>query len=128
MTRINCIDPKMLTDKHLGAEYRELPRIFGLVRKAIDRGEVPNDPRNPKAYTLGKGHCRFFYNRLGYLVSRQKQLCDECKRRGRKVSFDNIDSLVYNIPNEWMNDWVPDHTAIGINKQRINERLGMNYD
>jgi hypothetical protein len=39
MTRINCIDPALLSDKHLGAEYRELPRIFNLVRDAIKRGE-----------------------------------------------------------------------------------------
>jgi len=31
MTRINCAPKKELSDKHLAAEYRELPRIFGLV-------------------------------------------------------------------------------------------------
>lgn len=41
MTRINVIEPSRLSDQHLGAEYRELPRVFGLVRDAIARGERP---------------------------------------------------------------------------------------
>lgn len=60
MTRINCIPPRELSREHLIAEYRELPRIFALVRAAIARGESPDDPRNPTSYTLGAGHVRFF--------------------------------------------------------------------
>ncbi|ENT03393.1 hypothetical protein C038_02848 [Brucella sp. 63/311] len=41
MTRINCIPPAELTGPHLVAEYRELPRVFALVRAAIQRGEAP---------------------------------------------------------------------------------------
>lgn len=51
MTRINCVAPIELTTKHLVAEYRELPRIYNLVRAAIKRGERPSDARNPKHYT-----------------------------------------------------------------------------
>ena len=32
MTRINCVPVEELTDKHLGAEYRELPRLFGQIQ------------------------------------------------------------------------------------------------
>ena len=39
MTRINLVPPKELTDQHLMREYQELPRIVGLVRKAIHRGK-----------------------------------------------------------------------------------------
>lgn len=82
MTRINCIPPSKLTGPHLVAEYRELPRVFPLVRAAILRGDVPGDPRNPADYRLGAGHVRFFYPRLGYLAQRQAALVAEMLARG----------------------------------------------
>ena len=39
MTRINLINPEKLTDQHLLAEYRELPRIFWIVRKKISENK-----------------------------------------------------------------------------------------
>ena len=63
MTRINCIEPKYLKDKHLVAEYRELPRVFGLIEKAIERGENPKAPKFNRSYIMGKGHLHFFYNK-----------------------------------------------------------------
>ncbi len=64
MTRINCIPPwsELYPRQYLAAaEYRELPRIFALVREAIARGEqAPADRRNLIEYTLGTGHVRFF--------------------------------------------------------------------
>ena len=35
MTRINLLPPSQLADQHLIAEWRELPRIFGLVKKKL---------------------------------------------------------------------------------------------
>lgn len=35
MTRINLLPASELTDQHLIAEYRELPRIFTIVRTKI---------------------------------------------------------------------------------------------
>lgn len=124
MTRINCIDPSLLCQQHLVAEYRELPRIFSSVRKAVERGERPNDKRNPTAYKLGSGHVRFFYPRLGYLLKRQTQICDEMRKRGITVNFPAPTRDKFNdIPDEWFGDWQPDHTAIAINEARIAERM-----
>lgn len=123
MTRINCIDPELLSDKHLGAEYRELPRIFGLVRAAQARGEAPSDPRNPKQYTLGKGHCRFFYPRLAYLKHRYRLLVEECQKRGRKVSYPVIDDS--GIDHVWFNHWYPIEADKALNIERINARGGL---
>lgn len=125
MTRINCIDPELLIDKHLGAEYYELPRIFGLVRKAIERGEKPGDKRNPTEYTLGSGHCRFFYPKLGFLKNRYESIVEECRRRGRKVSYGDSSTLVEGIPEEWLGDWEPDDKAVSINVARIEQRGGL---
>ena len=125
MTRINVIDPSLLSDKHLGAEYRELPRIFGLVRKAAERGEKPADPRNPRQYRLGAGHVRFFYPRLGYLVSRYLRLCDECRARGRAVNYGDPLPLVEGIPAEWFGQWSPGPADENLNIERINQRGGL---
>ena len=73
MTRINLVPPSELHDKHLLAEYRELPRVFKLARPCDDI---------PEKYCLGTGHVKFFYNKLEFLYKRQCQLCEEMKRQG----------------------------------------------
>lgn len=123
MTRINLVPPSELSRQHLIAEYRELPRIFGLVRKAIERGELPNDKRNPTSYTLGTGHCRFFYSRLLWLRTRLADLHSEMFIRGYKVNFD-LPSLV-GIPDAWCGDYIPTEEALKINRDRIRERTNV---
>ena len=124
MTRINCIPPQQLCQQHLVAEYRELPRIFQQALKSYERGETIDDPRNPKQYTLGTGHVRFFYPRLGYLIKRQTDLIGEMQRRGITTNFAPPQRTDYiAMPDEWFGDWRPDNTAIEINTARINERM-----
>lgn len=124
MTRINCVPPSELTTQHLIAEYRELPRIFALVRAAIDRGERPNDGRNPTTYRLGAGHVRFFYPRLAYLVKRQTGLIDEMLHRGYSPNFTDPERLLSGLPGEWCGDWTPSNEDLALNRARIAERLG----
>jgi hypothetical protein len=123
MTRINCVSPTELTGKHLVAEYRELPRIFGLVAQAVERGERPDDRRNPTEYVLGTGHCRFFYPRLGYLVKRHVQLVDEMVARGYRPNYNEPPIGARGIPVEWWGDWEPDDRALALNRARIAERF-----
>ncbi len=111
MTRINCIPPQELTDKHLLAEYRELPRIFGLARPGDDI---------PDTYRMGAGHVKFFYNKLGYLKSRQQEIIAECLRRGFNIQHTSVD---FDIPPELANDWQPTPEAMQINRERIRERI-----
>lgn len=85
MTRINLVDPKMLTDKHLLAEYRELPRIFTAVKKLYASGKTLDDVEIPDKYVLGKGHCKFFYNKLYWLHVRYSELIAELKKRSFKL-------------------------------------------
>ncbi|MBV0892473.1 pyrimidine dimer DNA glycosylase/endonuclease V [Paracoccus sp. Z118] len=123
MTRINCIPPQELSGPHLVAEYRELPRIFTLVRAAIARGETPGDPRNPAEYRLGAGHVRFFYPRLGYLARRQAALVAEMLARGYAPGFTETAHLLDGIAPEWCGDWRPSPEAMALNRARIAERL-----
>ncbi|MFT4091184.1 MAG: pyrimidine dimer DNA glycosylase/endonuclease V [Asticcacaulis sp.] len=128
MTRINCVPVTELSGPHLVAEYRELPRIFALVRAASERGETPDDPRNPRTYVLGKGHVRFFYPRLGYLATRQAQLIAEMLNRGYKPSFTDPSELLTGIDASWCNDWLPDDQALSLNRARIAERTPAKSD
>ena len=123
MTRINCIPPSELTGPHLVAEYRELPRVFSLVRAAIARGEQPDDNRNPGEYRLGPGHIRFFYPRLGYLARRQAALVAEMLARGYAPGFTETAHFLDGFPPWWCADWQPDGGAIALNRARIAERL-----
>lgn len=123
MTRINLVDPALLSRQHLLAETRELPRIFGLVKKAIARGEHVSDYKFD-GYRLGKDHCKQFYSRLQWLQNRQKALVDECMRRGYKVQYTQTESLTEGIPSEWRNDWTPTERDVKLNVNRINERGG----
>lgn len=116
MTRINCIPVQELTNKHLVAEYRELPRIFRLARN-----NKPNESF-PTAYTLGQGHVKFFYNKLAYLEQRFYQLVEEMQRRGYKPNYSTIPEC--DAPPELWQGWQPTNEAMELNRARIKERLG----
>lgn len=120
MTRINVIPPRKLSRQHLLAEYRELPRVFALVRKAQGRGITPQTLKAPPCYTLGKGHVLFFYDKLLWLVLRHTLLVDEMLRRGYQARFRHPPRE--GIDDHWFNDWKPTAIARHINLQRIKER------
>lgn len=124
MTRINCVPVAELNGKHLIAEYKELPRVFGLVRRAIKRGETPQDYDWGDRYFLGEGHVRFFYTRLLWLSWRHVHLVTEGERRGFQLTFtQNLRVSFEDIPTEWWGDWEPNDQDLEVNRQRINDRL-----
>lgn len=119
MTRINCVPVQELHDKHLVAEYRELPRVFKLAAAAHTRGERPMQD----AYTLGKGHVKFFYTRLGWLKWRFQDLVAEMQARGFKPQYRAVPNVADDLPVQWWQFWDPTPEALAINRQRIQERL-----
>lgn len=123
MTRINVVPPQELTDLHLLAEYRELPRVFGLAHAAYQRGEQPDDPRNPREYTLGPGHVRFFYPRLRYLRDRFHALVAEMISRGFRPAYTDVPVHYVLMPPAWVQNYEPTELALNINRARIEERL-----
>ena len=112
MTRINTVDPKVLTDQHLLAEHRELPRIFPLARAALERGDVSG----PERYTMGAGHVRFFYQRTAWLAVRHRALTAECERRGFRVQRGEL------VPIKGV-EWAPDDDDVVVNLERLREKL-----
>lgn len=82
MTRINAgIDPTELCDKHLLAEYRELPRIRSVLQARIDKGGNPLRGK-PKDFTLGRGHVLYFLDKGSYLCYRWTAIVKELQYRG----------------------------------------------
>ena len=120
MTRINCIPVQELVDKHLLAEYRELPRVFGLARLPAPSEVFPTE------YTLGTGHVKFFYNKLEYLRKRYEELYQECLNRDFKVTY--YGGAWDNIPNYLMNDYKPTKKDEILIRERISERLKKNIN
>lgn len=127
MTRINCIPVSELTHNHLLGENHEITRVFGLVKSAQLRGINKINFRQkynvPKEYTLGKGHVIFYYDKLGYIVTRYNQLQQEMKNRGFKVNTISDDILLDGIRKEWFGNYEPTEEAMKINRERIKERL-----
>lgn len=115
MTRINVIDPRELTDQHLMAEYRELPRVFALSRAALDR-----NVNAPKNYTMGTGHVKFFYDKTPWLAQRHSLIVNELKRRGY-----NLGLTLSLVPVEGYapSDWSPSPADVEVNMERLRLRL-----
>ena len=112
MTRINCIDPANLTDQHLLAEYRELPRVFALARHLAPREVVPT-------YRMGAGHVRFFYTRTGWLAKRQAALIAECLARGFDIQHRTAPEPVPGLDD----DWAPSEADMQCNLERLRDKL-----
>lgn len=82
MTRINVgVDPSELNTKMLIAEHREIKRIPNVIKS----GRF-NLTGQPKAFTLGTGHVKFFYTKIGFLKARYKTIYNECVKRGFNVT------------------------------------------
>lgn len=124
MTRINVVPVESLTREHLISEYRELPRCFSLAYKA-SQSSKPWTDKQPKSYRLGQGHVCFFYDKLGYLADRHKQLVSEMLSRGYKPAYTGCLRAEWSdkIPQGYWRGYEPDSVALAINEERITKRL-----
>lgn len=122
MTRINVVPVESLSREHLIAEYREITRLPKNLKKSLERKSKPfSNAEIPEYYTLGKGHVKFFYDKMLYLQKRFESLVAEMLKRGYNPSY--VDSSIF-IPEDkvWYNDYEPTESAIMINIERIKER------
>ena len=122
MTRINVVPVHELCDQHLLAEFRELTRIpNGILSGKL---KIDYDDR-PTEYTLGKGHVKFFTNKLPWLHSRYIWLHMECLYRGFVVkniwpSGNSLGNIHHQV------GYIPTFKAQSINRMRIRERWPKN--
>lgn len=117
MTRINAgVDPHELNTKMLIAEHREIKRIPNVIKSGRFRLSG-----QPKQFTLGTGHVKFFYTRIAFLRDRYKTIFDECIRRGFNVT-DYSDSFE-GIPQQYMGNYTPSESDRKLILARIALRL-----
>lgn len=115
MTRINAtVDPEVLCDQHLMAEYREILRTVALATKAVN-------PVIPETFTLGTGHVKFFYDKLRYIHARFDALKLELRKRNVAVTMEWDGSKIESRP-ELYNDWSGTPHATNLVIERIYER------
>lgn len=120
MTRINVVPVEELESMHLLAEYRELPRIFQLSKNYHASGKKE---KLPEVYTLGKGHVKFFYDKLLWLANRQEEILKELIKRGYSPQFTNPQELLKDCPTQLCGNYEITQEALEINRQRIALRL-----
>lgn len=114
MVRINLLNPKKLSDQHLIAEYDEMLMLVSYIK---------NHPRLeniPQKYCLGKGHMKFFKDKLLYLKKRHESIKSEMKKRGfrtRKTIF------LRGFKRQNKNDWRPKKEDLKTIKKRLIEKI-----
>lgn len=120
MTRVNVgIHPKELPSKLLLSEHREITRI----PNAIKSGRAKLSEENIlDTFRLGKGHVRFFYDKLLYLKKRYDDLLFECLQRGFQVTDKTTAFQGIQIDLIWWKDYVPKPIDRKIAIERIRER------
>ena len=117
MTRINIVHPSILSRQHLLAEWHEIGRIITLAEGGVDPKEIP------ERYTLGKGHMKFFADKLGYITLRMSWLAKEMKLRGYQVDErKQIEAVARSIGVGFGQPWTPDKTDLTVNLCRLIER------
>lgn len=126
MTRINVVPVEELENIHLMAEYRELPRIFGLAKNYY-QSPKRDDKTIPPAYILGTGHVKFFYNKLLWLSQRQDKIIVELLKRGYQINHVNSSQLLKDCPLDYCNDYIVTDDALALNRARISLRLSEYY-
>jgi deoxyribonuclease (pyrimidine dimer) len=125
MTRVNVIDPAILADQHLFAEFREIPRCISYaLQNANKTVDIPNK------YTLNAGHVKFFFDKVRYIRDRVIALEKELKVRGYNHNFDMKKFLEQcdSVPSHLQNNYLPDAAAKAINIERILQRINDKED
>lgn len=122
MTRVNVIPVSELSDQHLIAEYRELPRTL---KQEMDLTNVSS------TYILGKGHAKWARRHWKFTLNRLFDLHKEMLYRGFKPSYEpsmitiHMNTLIDHY-NDSDADYIVTESDIELNRQRILERYNTN--
>ena len=115
MTRINLVPVDELSDQHLLAEYRELPRMAAFARKTVKK-----QSDIPVTFTLNKGHMTFFLDKAEFLEDRHADIVEECLKRG--INIKNTEPFKMERRFKQI-DWKPTFEEEEISRERIHEKL-----
>lgn len=120
MTRINLIDPALLLDQHLRAEYREMRLLSSNLQRTLDSNQGFQQLKVPKLFTLNDGHVYFFYNKGKYIHQRYVALQQEAAKRGIRLS---LPFPLHKWPVELYHDWCPSDDDKQVVIERILQRV-----
>lgn len=113
------VNPQILSDQHLIAEYRELLMVYGNLRMNDFRLKTKiND-----IFSLNSGHLNFFKNKFKYLNRRWDGLVSEMKNRNFQTNLTFPDYT--HLESLFINDWVPSKEDSLIIRNRIKEKILM---
>jgi len=112
MVRVNILEPSALSDQHLIAEYSEILRLLGYVRK---HPEISSRDTH-----FMKQPVKYFSDKLLYLKRRHSLLKSEMKRRGFRPMI-TPDMKCYSKSR--MREFSPDGKQVAQIKRRIITRL-----
>jgi deoxyribonuclease (pyrimidine dimer) len=117
MTRINLVPVYELSDQHLFAEYRELPRMSSFSIKTVQRKEAI-----PPEFTLNKGHMTFLLDKGPWLEQRHKEIIEELNFRGMNYT----PKPPFSMPDRFgRSEWNPSNEEIAVSRARIRSKLVM---
>lgn len=126
MTRINLVNPDLLTARHLVAEYKELTQIIFPMQRTASKGSL-HTVKIPEKFCLDGGHVKFFYDKGYYLEKRFTDLYINMNERGIKTDRENykkrLEKIQTSFPGIWYNDYIPDEEAYKTILKRIKERI-----
>lgn len=120
MTRINLVDVKELSDQHLIAEYRELPRC---IKQNINISDAP------RKYCPNKGHMKWAKLHSRWLMRRYLDITWEMQYRGIKTNYPFY--KLYEIyetqyyTKECDNWYNPTNSDIQLSRNRIIEKFNL---
>lgn len=114
MVRVNLINPKHLADQHLIAEYVEILMLIQNIKKYNSLEDIP------LKYCLGKGHMKFFRDKVNYLVKRHELIKKEMKKRGFNVNK-KID--LQGLKKQHLGNWKASERDMKIIKKRLLEKI-----
>jgi len=116
MTRINVIPVEELSDQHLLAEYRELPRVL---KQNIDVKGAR------EKYHLGVGHMKWARRHWLFTLNRFRSLCDEMTHRNYfpRYNPENLSIYLVDIAREYPEaTYEVSESDILLNRKRILEK------
>lgn len=128
MTRINLMDPSVLTSRHLLAEFKEITQVLHPLSITLSKGDLTLlKSKIPPNYTLNTGHVCFWYDKGDWLIMRFKSLRHELVVRGVNIDNDLFEQRLTRMAdvysNSIHNEWQASYNDIVINAERIMYRI-----
>lgn len=118
MTRINVgIHPAELPIKMLIAEHREIKRIPNCIKSG--RYSLKD---MPSKFTLGKGHVKFFYDKLAYLRKRYELIYQVCVGAPNHFNVRYYGESFDGLPDALLGDYEPTVEDRALLVQRLHEK------